>query len=229
MQQCIEYLGEFNAVSIFLRLFLAVVFGGIIGLERRLRKRDAGLRTFALVCAGAALAMITNEYIFLRHNMTADPGRMASQVISGVGFLGAGMIILNGKQVKGLTTAASLWATAAVGIALGSGFFIGASFGFFIIFVSTTFMYKIEERAAKDSKFILMYIETKKEIGTSEIIKYIKEKDFLLCSIEKSEERKQNDNLCVYVEINIKKYIEHNEIISEINLLNSVVYAEEIR
>ena len=74
-----------------------------------------------------------------------------------------------------------------------------------------------------------MYIETKKEIGTSEIIKYIKEKDFLLCSIEKSEERKQNDNLCVYVEINIKKYIEHNEIISEINLLNSVVYAEEIR
>ncbi len=228
MENFVAMIKDFNAVSIFLRLFFAVVFGGTIGFERRLRKRSAGLRTFALVCAGAALAMITNEYLYLRYNMTVDPGRMSAQVISGVGFLGAGTIILNGEKVKGLTTAASLWATAAVGIAVGSGFFLGAFFGFFVIFTSTTFMHKLEEKADKNNRFIEVYIEIKKDSGMAELINYISENDFALYSLEKRK-KKDDDNLYFNIEINLKKQIEHGEIIAGINLLESVIYAEEIK
>ncbi|MCI8804336.1 MAG: MgtC/SapB family protein [Clostridiales bacterium] len=229
MAEIINYLSEFNIISIFLRLILAVMFGGIIGLERRMRKRNAGLRTFALVCAGSALAMLTNEYLILRYEMAVDPGRMASQVISGVGFLGVGTIILNGEKVRGLTTAASLWATAAVGIAVGSGFFLGAFFGFFVIFVSTTFMHKFEERADKNNKFITVYIEIKKEIGMACIVKYIADNDFSLYSVDKLEKREEKDDLYVYVEINLKRHVEHGKVILDINLLDGVVYAEEIK
>ncbi len=194
-----------------------------------MRKRNAGLRTFALVCAGSALAMLTNEYLILRYNAAVDPGRMAAQVISGVGFLGVGTIILNGEKVRGLTTAASLWATAAVGIAVGSGFFLGALFGFSVIFISTTFMYKFEERADKSNKFITVYAEIKKEAGLSRLVKYITDNDFSLYSVEKLEKKKENDDLCVYVEINLKRHVEHGKIISDVNLIEGVIYAEELK
>ncbi len=232
MINIIDFLGDleqFNIVSIIIRLFLAVVFGGIIGLERRMKKRSAGLRTFALVCVGSALAMITNEYLFLHYEMTGDPSRMAAQDVSGVGFLGAGTIILNGKKVRGLTTAAGLWATAAVGIAVGSGFFMGAFLGFFIIFIAITFMQKFEEKADKTNKYIVLYIEVKKDVGIVDIINYITDKDFSLHSIEKAEKKKQQENLCIYMEINLKKRLEHIEIVSQINLIDSVIYAEEVK
>ncbi len=226
----IEYLEEFNILSVFIRLLLAVLFGGIIGFERRLRKRSAGLRTFALVCVGSALAMVTNEYLFLHYHMTGDPGRMAAQVISGVGFLGAGTIILNGRKVKGLTTAASLWATAAVGIAVGGGFVLGAFFGFFIIITATTIMHKFEEKMDKNNKFIQIYVELERETGMTELIKYISENDFSLYSVEKKKTKDlPKDKIGVYVEINLKKYVEHSEVISQINLLESISYAEEMR
>jgi len=223
-------LKEFNAISIFLRLFFAVVFGGTIGFERGLRKRAAGLRTFALVCAGAALAMITNEYLFLMYGSTVDPGRMSSQVISGVGFLGAGTIIFNGEKVRGLTTAASLWATAAVGIAIGSGFFLGAFFGFFVIFTATVFMHKLEEKADKNNRLIDVYVEIKKNFGIVELINYISENNFALYSVEKSKNKKSKGDVeCFCLEINLRKQFEHGDIVSQVNMLESVVYAEEIK
>lgn len=230
MNDAIKYLEEFNVLSIFIRLLLAVMFGGIIGFERRLRKRSAGLRTFALVCVGSALAMITNEYLFLHYQMIGDPGRMAAQVISGVGFLGAGTIILNGRKVRGLTTAASLWATAAVGIAVGGGFIWGAFFGFFIIITSTTIMHKFEEKIDKNNKFIQVYVEVERETGMTDLVKYISENDFALYSVEKKKTKNLPKNkVGVYVEINLKRYVEHGEVISQINLLEGVSYAEEIR
>ena len=229
MDNFLTYISEFNFVSIVLRLSLAVLLGGTIGLERRLRKRSAGLRTFALVCVGAALAMVTNEYLFLQYEMTGDPGRMAAQVISGVGFLGAGTIILNGKRVKGLTTAASLWATAAIGIAVGSGFFVGAIFGFFVISIATTFMQKFEKFADKNNKFIELYVELSKHSGMSQLIGYITENDFALYSVEKTDKKKNKEDVCIYVEINLKKRVDHGEIVAQINLLDNIIYAEEVK
>ena len=105
----LQYLEQFNLLSVFVRLALSTVLGGLIGLERGSHGQPAGLRTFALVCLGATIAMITDEYLVVTYG-TGDPARLAAQVISGIGFLGVGTIIVTGKNyVKGLTTAASLW------------------------------------------------------------------------------------------------------------------------
>lgn len=116
-------------ISTLMRLVFAAVCGGLIGLERELKGRPAGLKTFSLVCVGATLAMITNEYISVYvSGGSGDAARMAAQVISGIGFLGAGTIIVTGvNQIKGLTTAAALWVTAALGITIGTGFYFGCN------------------------------------------------------------------------------------------------------
>lgn len=107
--------------DVVVRLLLAVVVGGIIGLERAGTNHDAGLRTHVLVCLGAAVVMITS--VELRSIVYYDVGRIGAQVVSGIGFLGAGCILVNGTKIKGLTTAAGLWATACIGLAIGCGFY----------------------------------------------------------------------------------------------------------
>ena len=112
LQEFIGMMEELNSVSIIARLCLAVLCGGIIGVERGRKGRPAGFRTHILVCLGSALAMMTNAYL-IEYYGGGDPARLGAQVISGIGFLGAGTIIVTGRQqVKGLTTAAGLWASA---------------------------------------------------------------------------------------------------------------------
>lgn len=110
------------------RLILSVVLSGLIGLERQLHRRTAGLRTHILVCLGSCLIMLTSLYVFdiYKSQVSLDPGRIAAGVITGVGFLGAGAIIVERGGVKGLTTAASLWVASGIGLAVGCGFFSAA-------------------------------------------------------------------------------------------------------
>lgn len=110
------------------RLLLAVLLSGLVGLERETSGRAAGFRTHILVCVGSTLIMLTALHLmeFLRGVVAVDPGRFAAQVVSGIGFLGAGTIIQIRDSVKGLTTAASLWTAAGIGLAIGSGFYVGA-------------------------------------------------------------------------------------------------------
>ncbi|NLC63061.1 MAG: MgtC/SapB family protein [Thermoanaerobacterales bacterium] len=122
------------------------MMGGIIGLERESINRPAGFRTHILVCVGSTLTMLVSIYIFQQFKgMTGiDPGRIAAQVISGIGFLGAGTIIREGVTVKGLTTAASLWTVAAIGLAIGSGFYLAAILVTFLTIVTLISFSKIE-------------------------------------------------------------------------------------
>lgn len=114
--------------QIMLRLFLSVIFGGLVGLERQMHRRTAGLRTHILVSLGSCLIMLTSLYVFdiYKHSAAVDPSRIAAGVITGIGFLGAGAIIRYGEEVRGLTTAASLWVVAAIGLGVGCGFYIAA-------------------------------------------------------------------------------------------------------
>ncbi|MDN5294135.1 MAG: putative Mg2+ transporter-C (MgtC) family protein [Eubacteriales bacterium] len=133
-----------------LRIMLAGIFGGIIGLERESLNKSAGFRTHILVCVGSALIMLVSEQIFLKYQglVNADPGRIAAQVVSGIGFLGAGTIMREGANVKGLTTAASLWAVAGVGLALGAGFYFLAALATGIIFLALVYLGKVERNIA---------------------------------------------------------------------------------
>lgn len=110
--------------EILIRLFLAIILGGAIGLERELHGHPAGLRTHVLVSVASALAMLVSKYGFVGY--TGDPARLAAQVVSGIGFLGAGAIIHDRGDIKGITTAATLWVVAIVGLATGNGFYTGA-------------------------------------------------------------------------------------------------------
>ncbi len=114
--------------EIFIRLVLSLILGGLVGLERQIHRRTAGLRTHILVCLGSCLIMLTSIYIFdiFKDKVPLDPARIAAGVITGIGFLGAGAIIRSGEAVKGLTTAASLWVVAGIGLAVGCGFFNAA-------------------------------------------------------------------------------------------------------
>ncbi|MBQ3088403.1 MAG: MgtC/SapB family protein [Clostridia bacterium] len=131
--------------QIILRLFLAVLVGGLIGTERGRNGRAAGMRTHILVCVGATITAMTGIFVNLEVE-NGDVMRLAAQVISGVGFLGVGMIVLKGNTVKGLTTAAGVWTTATIGIALGYGFYVGAGVGAALFLLSTTLLGLLEKR-----------------------------------------------------------------------------------
>lgn len=134
-------LTEFNNCSIIFRICLAVLVGSLIGSERGRHSRAAGLRTHTLVCLGAALTVIVGLYSVTQLGMDGDPMRISAQVISGIGFLGAGTIMTrNHFQITGLTTAAGLWTTASIGLAIGVGFYLGALAGFLALEITITML-----------------------------------------------------------------------------------------
>lgn len=154
-------------LDIVLRLLLAGILGGLIGYEREYTNRPAGFRTHILVCVGSALVMITSEYIFNKYAGLAniDPARLGAQVISGIGFIGAGTIMRDGFNVRGLTTAASLWAVSCVGIAAGTGFYGGAVAATVFIFSTLIVLKKAERRFSKKNRYRTFIVETDNSPG----------------------------------------------------------------
>ena len=151
IEKIYETLTELNIWSVCFRILLALIVGGCIGLERGYHGRAAGLRTHILVCLGATLAAMTGVYEVGILGFSADPMRVAAQVISGIGFLGVGTIIVrNRSQVTGLTTAAGLWATGSIGIAIGIGFYIAALLSFLIVFLTITLLIHLEKKSKKN-------------------------------------------------------------------------------
>ncbi len=154
------YLHEFNLATICLRIFLSVIAGGIIGNERGRHGSAAGLRTHILVCIGSAMTSLTGYYVFHTLGIGSDVLRLSAQVISGIGFLGAGMIIVkNSNMITGLTTAAGMWATATIGIALGYGFYSGAFFAMLACFFTAAVLTRLER---KRKRTVHIYAEVEK-------------------------------------------------------------------
>ncbi|HOJ10517.1 MAG TPA: MgtC/SapB family protein, partial [Clostridiales bacterium] len=149
-------------LEILARLVLALLLGGAIGYEREHENRPAGFRTHILVCIGSALVMTTSEYIFKLFSpiVNLDPARLGAQVISGIGFLGAGTIVREGFNVKGLTTAASLWAVSCVGLAAGIGFYEGAITATVLIYITLIMLKKIESQFNVRSQYKNIFVET---------------------------------------------------------------------
>ncbi len=151
-----------------LRLLIAVICGGIIGIERGRKHRPAGFRTHMIVCVGAALTVILGEYLSVMINTVwlpslaseTDITRFGAQVINGIGFLGAGTIIITGRQqIKGLTTAAGLWASACMGLAIGAGFYVGALIGCLFILITIIVFSKLETFILSHSRNVNLYVE----------------------------------------------------------------------
>ena len=133
--------------ELLLRLVLSCILGGIIGYERQSRRKSAGLRTNVLVCLGSCLIMVMSVEMYqeVEGKTNADPARLAAQVVSGIGFLGAGAIMKEGLSITGLTTAACLWVVAGVGLAVGAGFYTGALMSTALVFVTLGRLSRIDD------------------------------------------------------------------------------------
>lgn len=159
------FLLELNIISIFIRLILGVILGGVIGMERERHRRPAGFRTHILVCVGSVIAMLTS--IYLGELYGSDVARIPAQVISGIGFLGAGTILVTrGYEVTGLTTAASLWACSAMGLAIGAGFYEAGILCCVLIFIIITIFTGFEDRMCKRERNLTLHLtlEDKKSL-----------------------------------------------------------------
>ena len=147
-------------VEYAIRLILAMLCGGIIGYEREVSNHPAGFRTHVLVCVASALILVTSDAVFVYYSsiVNLDPMRLGAQIISGIGFLGAGAIVKEGVTVKGLTSAACLWSVASIGIALGVGFYFGALLTTAIVFVALIYFRNLENFFARGKSFYSLNI-----------------------------------------------------------------------
>ncbi len=223
-------LREINTLSVILRLSLAVLFGGIIGIERGRKNRAAGFKTHILVCIGSALTMLTNQYIITTMNVGGDPSRLGAQVISGIGFLGAGTILVTGKQqIKGLTTAAGLWASACMGLAIGIGFYEGAIIGCFFIFGVMTILNKFDNYVLSKSRLVDLYIELDDPKYFRRLLNSLKANNLKIIYLEVDKSNiVKNDSLGCFLTVEQSQPQEHQELISLISQLEGVDFAEEI-
>lgn len=223
----IRILGDLNLLSITVRLFLAIVLGGILGIEREAKQRPAGLRTYVIVCLGATLASITNIYMFNTFGVS-DPSRIPAQVISGIGFLGAGTIIVTrNTHVKGLTTAAGLWCSATIGIAVGSGFYTGAIIATIAIMFSLRFLSLFDKKVSTGSTRMSLYAEFNDSSAIRELIKYTKREQLLIyeLSIFKTPE---SDNSIATFTIKMPSKSMREEIFDAINEIDGMIFIEEL-
>ncbi len=178
MIKIMDFLEDFNSVTVIIRLLCAAVLGGCIGLEREKYKRPAGFRTHILVCIGAAMTSLIAQYIVFNVGVTSDAARIPAQVISGLGFLGVGTILTKGRDhIVGLTTAAGIWAVGAIGIACGFGFYVGAFACTVIVLIATSLLYGLENDKKERRKNVEIYIEIDDAHKVNEFIKKL-DKEF---------------------------------------------------
>ena len=222
-------LDTLNVGSIFFRLALAVLLGGVIGLERGFKSRAAGMRTYMLVSLGAALVMITNEYMFYMFPGVGDPARMGAQVVSGIGFLGAGTIIVTrDKQIKGLTTAAGLWASASMGLAVGVGFYPGALIGALFILFVTTGMHRLDIKISK-SRAIELYVELKEGSSIPDLLKELRERGIKVTHLEIVKAKYDTqDRTSMMLSLLLPTRKMHFEFVAEVSTWGCVGFVEEV-
>ena len=228
---CGDWLSEINVYSIIIRLLFAILFAGIIGVERATKNHAAGFRTYILVCLGATIAMMTNQFM-MEYFGSGDSARLGAQVISGIGFLGAGTIIVTSRsQIKGLTTAAGLWACACVGLAIGIGFYTLALISSIFILLALTIFTKLEEHFTTKSRIFEIHLELDARVHLKDFTAYIRERQFKVKSLEHNPAY-SSSGLSVYTisleYLDKKAPFSHLDFIEEIKQLEYVNYAEEI-
>lgn len=223
----IESMREFTFASIAFRLVLATVLSALMGSERGRRGRAAGLRTHILVCVGSAMAAMTGIYIVQDLQMSGDASRIAAQVISGIGFLGAGTILVkNNTVVTGLTTAACVWATGAIGLAVGYGFYEAAVIATAITYLTICLLGGFEHKHAFLGKECNIYIEFTEANKLNDVIFSMKEMHYLVDSIALSPSKTNLPNaIAATMTIKTKKKVNVQDVLADINKIEGVNFA----
>lgn len=216
-------------VGVAVRMLLAVICGGLIGLERESKRRSAGFRTHTLICIGASLTTLTSQYL-VSMGLNTDPARLGAQVIAGMGFIGAGAIIVTSRrQVKGLTTAAGLWASAIIGLAIGTGYYEAALIAVALVLFSELVLSKLEYFIISTARSMNLYIEFATSETLDTIVEEMKRHDLTITDIEITKSRpSEGMHMSAILSLKFKKKIAHENIMATISEIPGVNTVEEL-
>ena len=230
MLSIFDSLRDVNMVSVTVRMVLAVLCGGVIGIEREYKRRPAGFRTHILICLGAAMTTLTSQFLYLQLHYYTDMARLGAQVVAGVGFIGAGTIIVTQRQrVKGLTTAAGLWASAIIGLAIGGGFYEGALFATFLIILAELLFSKLEYRMLENAPEINLYMEYTDRSCLEQVLKLYREKNVKVLNMEITRATgSEHHNACAIFSLRLNKKCKVEPLLDAIHRVEGVAAVEEL-
>ena len=221
---------DISVLSVMLRMILATLCGGAIGAEREFKRRPAGFRTHILICLGAAMTTLTSQYLSLVMHYYTDMARLGAQVVAGIGFIGAGTIIVTKHQrVKGLTTAAGLWTVAIVGLALGGGFYEGALVVTILVLIAELVFSKIEYRLLNSAPEINLYVEYTDKPSLERILNRFRETGVKILNMEITRSTgSARHNACVIFSLRLNKKCSAEQLLAAANTIEGVVLVEEL-
>jgi len=224
MFKILDPLRDITFFTVLLRLILAVILGAVIGIERSYKNRPAGFRTHILVCVGASIACMTGIYMYVNLHLPTDISRLGAQVVSGLGFIGGGTIIItNGTKIKGLTTAAGLWACGIIGIAIGAGFYEGGLIATVLVLVSETLFSYLGSKIPHNEKFKLLLIYTEKP-ALNDVMRFLKNKRMSISNLEITGKRDSTQSqYSAILTVRPRQKTDRDSLIGNINEIKGVV------
>lgn len=223
-------LRDISFASLALRMVLSFLCGGLIGMEREYKRRAAGFRTHILICLGAAITTLTSQYLFLEMNYDTDMGRLGAQVIAGIGFIGAGSILVTRRQrVKGLTTAAGLWAAAIVGLCFGAGFYEGGVIATLLILVAELLFSKLEYSFLYRTAEINLYVEYTESACLDRVLHLLQADNVKLLSMEVTRASGEGrENTSAILQLRLPKKYRAELLLIKLHEEQGVAAAEEL-
>lgn len=226
----IDYLQGPSSLAVGIRLVVATVFGGLVGWERIIKHHSAGIKTHALVSLGSASATALNIYLAMLPGLDADVSRIPAGVVSGIGFLGAGTILVTGrKQIKGLSTAATLWVTSCMGMAIGAGYLEIGFVCLLMVAFSNILLKQLSNKVEGYSKYMNIYIEVNKNRGVNKLMKMLSDQGYTIISMTKSKEKTlQSSDTGLILDLDLDKKRSHHEILNMLSNEEYVNYVEEV-
>lgn len=221
-------LQDLDMLGVTIRIVLAVLCGGLIGLERESKHRPAGFRTHILICLGAAMATATGQYLYSMHYYT-DIARLGAQVIAGVGFIGAGTIIMTKQhRVRGLTTAAGLWVAAIVGLCCGAGFYLGAIYATILVLLAELFFSKLEYRLLRKIGEVNVYVEYADRSCLDKIMEQCHVFGVKVVDVEVTKSGTGPHRSCAIFSLQIRKGRSRDDLLAALASTEGILLAEEI-
>ena len=230
LMELIRFTDGFQAAGVVIRMTLAVLCGGLIGIEREHKHRPAGFRTHILICLGACMTTLTSQYIYLYLGLFTDLARLGAQVIAGIGFIGAGTIIVTKRrQVKGLTTAAGLWASAVVGLATGAGYVEAALIATLMILLAELLLARLEWHVTSSARDINLLVEYSSADALHTISEILRDENVMVSDLQITKPVREGDSkTCAIFSLQMPRKLSHDQLMTGIARLEGVISVEEL-
>ena len=219
-------LREVTLLSVFIKMFCSLICGGAIGIERERKRRTAGFRTHILICLGSAMTTMISHYLFSYLTLDNDVSRLGSAVIAGIGFVGAGTIVVTKRrQIKGLTTAAGLWTCAIIGLAIGAGYYEAGILATVIILLAEIFFSRFEYWVLDNARNINIYVEYTGNDNLESVILLLKTYRVVILDLEIT---KSGANSCAIFQLQLPKKLSHDKLMTVVSTSEGIISVEEL-